>query len=141
MIQGNPMSLRSQLLIAALALLGLLVLILQLKKRRINEPLFFLWAIVFMGILIVGISPRLQMVLTRLVGAQSAISMMLLLALGFLFGASLVYSFVISKMRAEMNEFVYYVAELRLDIDELRENNGAQSCLSQFEEKKELHDQ
>jgi hypothetical protein len=44
---------------------------------------------------------------------------MLLLSLGFLFGASLVYSVLISNTNSKIRELTSFVAELRLDVDDL----------------------
>lgn len=121
----NPMTLRSQLGIAITAILGLVTIVRLLQKRRINEGLFYLWMIVFVGMLIVGMSHRLQALLADLSGAYSAVSTMLLLSLGFLFGAALIYSIMITNMNAKIRDITSYVAELRLDIDSLQSDRRA----------------
>lgn len=119
MIDGNPMTLRSQIGLALVAVSGIAMIVWLLRKRRINEELFYLWLIVFAGIFIVGASHRVQVGLSTLLGTYSAVSTMLLLALGFLFGASLVYSVLLSHNAARIRDLTAYVAELRLDLDEL----------------------
>ena len=119
MIDGNPMTFRSQLGLALVGVSGVLMILWLLRKRRINEGLFYLWLIVFSGILVVGVSHRIQVVLATLVGTYSAVSTMLLLALGFLFGASLVYSVLLSNNAARIRDLTTYVAEIRLDVDDL----------------------
>lgn len=126
MLTGNPMTLRSQLGIAFVAVLGVVIIIRLLQKRRINEGLFYLWLVVFGGMFVVGVSHRVQLLLAKLTGAYSAVSTMLLLALGFLFGASLVYSMLISNMSARIRDLTSYVAEIRLDVDELQTRGTAE---------------
>jgi uncharacterized iron-regulated membrane protein len=75
---------------------------------------------VFAGILLVGLSRDVQVGLTHLLGTYAVISTMLLLALGFLFGASLVYSVLLHNMSVQVRDLTSYVAELRLDIDDLQ---------------------
>ena len=128
MIPLNPMSVRSQITIAAVAILGLITLVRLLQKRRINEGLFYLWLVVFIGMSVVAVSHRVQSLLAQLTGAYSAVSTMLLLALGFLFGASLVYSILISHMSARIRDITTYVAELRLDVDDLRQRRVPQAA-------------
>ena len=115
----NPMTLRSQIALAAVVLAGVVTIVALLRRRKISEGLFYLWLIVFAGMLIVGLSFRVQMALARLVGSYQVISTMLLLALGFLFGASLVYSILLSKMSTRIRDLTSYIAEMRLDIDDL----------------------
>lgn len=119
MIPGNPMTLTSKLSVGVLGGLGILAMIWLLRKRRLNENLFYLWLAVFLGIISVGVSDRLQIGLTKVVGAYDPISAMLLLALGFLFGAAMVYSVLISGLYAKVRDLTSYVAELRLDVDDL----------------------
>lgn len=121
---GNPMTLRSQIAIAIVAVCGLLLLVRLLQKRRINEGLFYLWLVVFGGMMILGLSHSLQAWVTRAIGAYSEVSSMLLLSLGFLFGASLVYSVLISNMNAKIRDLTAYVAEIRLDVDDLEEDSA-----------------
>jgi hypothetical protein len=116
---GNPMTLTSQLSMGAVGALGILVMLWLLRKRRLNESLFYFWLAIFLGIIAVGISNRLQITLTRVIGAYDPISAMLLLALGFLFGAAMVYSVLISGLNAKIRDLTTYVAELRLDVDDL----------------------
>lgn len=119
MIDGNPMTLRSQAGLALVAITGLVIIVWLLRKRRINEELFYLWLAVFAGIFVVGVSHRVQVALATVAGTYSAVSTMLLLALGFLFGASLVYSVLITNNTARIRDLTAYIAELRLDVDEL----------------------
>lgn len=128
MIPLNPMSTRSQITIAAIAILGLITLVRLLQKRRINEGLFYLWLLVFIGMSVVAVSHRVQSMLAQLTGAYSAVSTMMLLALGFLFGASLVYSILISNMSAKIRDITSYVAELRLDLDDLQQRRVPQAA-------------
>lgn len=120
MVLGNPMTLRSQIGVGAVGVLGILFILWLLQRRRINESLFYLWLTVFLGILTVGVSNRMQTLLTGLIGAYDPVSSMLLLALGFLFGASLVYSVLISNLNTKLRDVTSYLAELRLDLDEVR---------------------
>jgi hypothetical protein len=119
-IDGNPMTLRSQLGMATIAVAGVVVIVSLLRRRRISEGLFYLWLSVFAGILLVGLSRDVQVGLTHLLGTYAVISTMLLLALGFLFGASLVYSVLLHNMSVQVRDLTSYVAELRLDIDDLQ---------------------
>jgi hypothetical protein len=116
---GNPMTLASQLSVGAVGVLGIVVMLWLLRKRRLNESLFYFWLAIFLGIIAVGVSNRLQITLTRMIGAYDPISAMLLLALGFLFGAAMVYSVLISGLNAKVRDLTTYVAELRLDVDDL----------------------
>jgi hypothetical protein len=116
---GNPMTLTSQLSVAAVGALGIFIMLSLLRKRRLNESLFYFWLVIFLGIIAVGSSNRLQIAITRMIGAYDPISAMLLLALGFLFGAALVYSVLISGLNAKIRDLTSYVAELRLDVDDL----------------------
>lgn len=124
MMPTNPMTVRSQIMIAAIAVMGLVTIVRLLQKRRINEGLFYLWLFVFIGMSVVAVSHRVQSLLAAISGAYSAVSTMLLLALGFLFGASLVYSILISNMSARIRDITSYVAEIRLDVDDLRAAGG-----------------
>ena len=119
MIMGNPMTLRSQLSVAAVGILGIIIMLWLLRKKRLNESLFFFWLLIFLGIITVGVSDRIQTTLTVLIGAYDSISTMLLLALGFLFGAAMVYSVLFSSINAKIRDLTSYVAELRLDLDDL----------------------
>jgi len=105
---------------AAIAVAGVAVIVSLLRRRRISEGLFYLWLAVFAGILLVGLSRDVQVGLTHLLGTYAVISTMLLLALGFLFGASLVYSVMLHNMSVQVRDLTSYVAELRLDIDDLQ---------------------
>ena len=119
MIMGNPMTLRSQLSVAAVGILGIIIMLWLLRKKRLNESLFFFWLLIFLGIITVGVSDRIQTTLTVLIGAYDSISTMLLLALGFLFGAAMVYSVLFSSINAKIRDLTSYIAELRLDLDDL----------------------
>jgi hypothetical protein len=121
---GNPMTLTSQLAVGAIGALGIFVMVWLLRKRRLNESLFYFWLAIFLGIIAVGVSNTLQITLTRIIGAYDPISAMLLLALGFLFGAAMVYSVLISGLNAKIRDLTTYVAELRLDVDDLTETEG-----------------
>jgi hypothetical protein len=105
---------------AAIAVAGVVVIVSLLRRRRISEGLFYLWLAVFAGILLVGLSRDVQVGLTHLLGTYAVISTMLLLALGFLFGASLVYSVMLHNMGLQVRDLTSYVAELRLDLDDLQ---------------------
>ncbi len=120
----NPMTLRSQVALAAVILAGVVTIFMLLRRRHISEGLFYLWLIVFAGMSIVGLSHNVQMALARLVGTYAVISTMLLLALGFLFGASLVYSILLSKQSTKIRDLTSYIAEMRLDIDDLRRSEA-----------------
>jgi hypothetical protein len=121
------MTLRSQLGMAAIAVAGVVVIVSLLRRRRISEGLFYLWLAVFAGILLVGLSRDVQVGLTHLLGTYAVISTMLLLALGFLFGASLVYSVMLHNMGLQVRDLTSYVAELRLDLDDLQKRGTAPS--------------
>jgi len=112
---------------AAIAVAGVVVIVSLLRRRRISEGLFYLWLAVFAGILLVGLSRDVQVGLTHLLGTYAVISTMLLLALGFLFGASLVYSVMLHNMGLQVRDLTSYVAELRLDLDDLQKRGTAPS--------------
>ena len=112
---------------AAIAVAGVAVIVSLLRRRRISEGLFYLWLAVFAGILLVGLSRDVQVGLTHLLGTYAVISTMLLLALGFLFGASLVYSVMLHNMSVQVRDLTSYVAELRLDIDDLQRRKAEAS--------------
>ena len=118
-IAENPMTLRSQIALALVVLAGVVTIFSLLRRRQISEGLFYLWLIVFAGMLVVGLSFDVQMALARLVGSYAVISTMLLLALAFLFGASLVYSILLSRMSTRVRDLTSYIAEMRLDVDDL----------------------
>ena len=117
---GNPMTLRSQIAIVLFVSLGIGSIVYLLYKRKINESLFYLWLIVFIGVLMVGVSRRVQLILTTLIGSYSPLSSMLLFSLSFLFFTSLIYSILISSINSKLRDIISYVAQLRLDLDELK---------------------
>jgi len=120
MITGNPMTTKSQLAIVVFVLLAVLLIIRLLQQRKINESLFYLWFIIFIGIFVVAISHGIQMRLAAIIGSYSALSTMLFLALGFLFLASLMYSVLISNLNVKLREMTSYIATMRLDVDDLQ---------------------
>jgi hypothetical protein len=125
---GEPMTLRSQIGVGLIGLLGVLLIGWLLQRRKINEGLFYLWLVVFLGILTVGTSHHVQVWLTRLIGAYDPISTMLLFSLAFLFGATLIFSVVISSLVTRIRDLTGYIAVLRLDLDETREQLAGASA-------------
>ena len=125
MIIGNPMTLKSQLSVLAVGLLGIFVILRLVQTRRMNEGLFYVWLVVFAGICIVAISRRVQLLLTLVIGAYSPLSAMLFVALGFLIGASLAYSVLLSRLSSQVRDITAYIAEIRLDVDEFRDSQGS----------------
>ncbi len=121
MVAESGMTLKSQVALACFVVLCVIMIIRLLHQRKITESLFYFWLVVFVGILVVGISHSIQNVLTRLIGSYSALSTMLFLALCFLFAVSMVYSLLISNLGMKIRDITTYVAELRLDIDEFRD--------------------
>jgi hypothetical protein len=124
---GNPMTFKSKIAIGCLSAVGLIFIIWLLKKRKINEELFYLWFIVFCGIFIIGISRRIQIALTELIGTYSPVSSMIFLALGFVFGACLVYSILISDIKSNLRDITSYIGEIRLDVDEIMKTTSRDS--------------
>ena len=122
------MTLQSQIAIAIFVLLCILMILWLLMRRKITESLFYFWLVVFIGMLIVGISNQMRNLLTDIIGAYSPLSTMLFLALAFLFGASMVYSVLLSNFSAKIRDITIYAAKLRLDLDELK---GSQKDNSQ----------
>ena len=116
---GNPMTLESRLAVAAIGVLGIILILWLLRRKHINEGVFYIWLAVFGGIIIVGTSHQIQISLTRFIGAYDPVSTMLLLSLGFLFGAALVYSVMITGLNTKVREITSFIAELRLDVDDL----------------------
>jgi hypothetical protein len=121
MITEYGMTLKSQIAMVCIVVFGVGMIVWLLHRRKITESLFYFWLIVFAGMLLVGVSHQIQSLLTRLIGSYSSLSTMLFLALSFLFGASMVYSVLISNMSARIRDITVYMAEMRLDIDEFRE--------------------
>jgi CBS domain-containing protein len=119
MFAASGMTLKSQIAIVVFVLLCISMIIRLLQKQKITESLFYFWLIVFIGVLIVGVSHTIQNMLTRLIGSYSPLSTMLFLALCFLFGVSMVYSVLISNLGAKIRDITSYVAEVRLDVDKL----------------------
>jgi CBS domain-containing protein len=127
MFAESAMTLKSQIAVACFVILCISMIIRLLQKRKITESLFYFWLIVFVGVLIVAMSHGIQNLLTRLIGSYSPLSTMLFLALAFLFGVSMVYSVLLSSLSAKIRDMTAYVAEMRLDMDELagrRVSNG-----------------
>jgi len=120
MVSGNPMTAKSQLAIVVFVLLAVLLIIRLLQQRKINESLFYLWLIIFIGIFVVAVSHGIQKRLADIIGSYSALSTMLFLALGFLFLASLMYSVLISNLNVKLREMTSYIATIRLDVDDLQ---------------------
>ena len=118
------MTIQTQIAIGCFVLLCIGMIIWLLVKHKITEGLFYFWLVVFLGMLAVGISNHTRIFLTEIIGSHSPLSTMLFLALGFLFGASMVYSVLISNMGAKIRDITVYVAELRLDLDDLRREKG-----------------
>ena len=114
------MTLKSQIAIAFFVVLCVGMIVWLLLKHKITESLFYFWLVVFIGMLVVGVSDHMRNLLTGIIGSYSPLSTMLFLALGFLFGASMVYSVLISNMSEKIREITVYGAEMRIDIDELR---------------------
>ena len=112
------MTLESRLTVAMIGVVGILLILRLLQKRQITEGLFYLWLTVFSGIIFVGTSHRIQVALTRFIGAYDPVSTLLLLALAFLFAAALFSSILISAMNARIRDLTAYVAEIRLDLDQ-----------------------
>jgi CBS domain-containing protein len=124
MFAASGMTLKSQIAIAIFVILCISMIIRLLQKQKITESLFYFWLIVFIGVLIVGMSHTIQNMLTRLIGSYSPLSTMLFLALCFLFGVSMVYSVLISNLSARIRDITSYVAEVRLDVDELGDSKA-----------------
>lgn len=127
MVSGNPMTAKSQLAIVIFVLLAVLLIIRLLQQRKINESLFYLWLIIFIGIFVVAVSHGIQKRLADIIGSYSALSTMLFLALGFLFLASLIYSVLISNLNVKLREMTSYIATMRLDVDDLQKRTFGDS--------------
>ncbi len=113
-----------QVIVALLVSLGLLILIVELvRRRRLREEYALLWLITAAGILILTLRFNWLMWLTRLIGADEPMSTLFFFGVLFSMFISLHYSTRISQLNEQVKDLTQALAitQARLEAAQTQE--------------------
>lgn len=116
-----------QVIVALLVSLGLLILIVELvRRRRLREEYALLWLITAAGILILTLRFNWLMGLTRLIGADEPMSTLFFFGVLFSMFISLHYSTRISQLNEQVKDLTQALAltQARLEAAQTQEVGG-----------------
>lgn len=116
-----------QVIVALLVSLGLLILIVELvRRRRLREEYALLWLITAAGILILTLRFNWLMGLTRLIGADEPMSTLFFFGVLFSMFISLHYSTRISQLNEQVKDLTQALAltQARLEAAQTQEVEG-----------------
>jgi len=109
-----------QQLLAIVFSLALLVLIVELvRRRKLREEYSFLWLIVGVVVLIVGVWFDFLLTVTRLIGLEAPVSGLFFFGIMFLIVNAISFSIRISAMTEQVKDLAQENAILRAEIAEL----------------------
>jgi hypothetical protein len=109
-----------QQLLAIVFSLGLLLLIVELvRRRKLREEYSFLWLIVGFVVLIVGVWFDFLLAVTRLIGLEAPVSGLFFFGIMFLIVNAIYFSIKISAMTEQVIDLAQENAILRAEIAEL----------------------
>ena len=109
-----------QQLLAIVFSLGLLVLIVELvRRRKLREEYSFLWLIVGLVVLLVGVWFDFLLALTRLIGLEAPVSGLFFFGIMFLIVNAMNFSIKISAITEQVKDLAQENAILRAEIAEL----------------------
>ena len=105
-----------QRIFAILAALSLMILIVELvRRRKLREDYSILWLVTGFGVMVLAISYRLQLWLTKLIGAVSSSTTVFGFAFLFLILISLYYSVRLSRMDDQIKTLSQQMALMRAE--------------------------
>ncbi len=118
--QGIVMTARQQAL-ALFASVGLLVLIIELvRRRKLREEYSWLWLLTGVGLLVLAVWYRLLLKITNIIGAVLPISTLFFFGLFFLILISISYSVQISKLNNQVKNLAQKLSILDGDLQEIK---------------------
>lgn len=115
------MNIRTQILVAAVAILGILLLIYMIRGNKIRLKYALLWFVLAVGILIFGCFPGLTKTVAEFFGISQPVNM--LFFAGFCFSLMIIFSLTaaVSGLWATVKKLTQELALLKKEQEELRE--------------------
>lgn len=105
-----------QRIFAILAALSLMILIVELvRRRKLREDYSILWLVTGFGVMVLATSYRLQLWLTKLIGAVSSSTTVFGFAFLLLILISLYYSVRLSRMDDQIKTLSQQIALMRAE--------------------------
>ncbi len=107
---------------AVLTSLIVFALILELvRRRRLREEYSWLWLLTGVGMVVLVVWDHLLFVITRVIGAVSPLTTLLLFSLLFLLAIAIHYSIIISRLTTQVKNLAQELAILGATTDGARE--------------------
>jgi hypothetical protein len=113
--------------LAIVASVALLILVLELVRRRVLAPEYsFVWIAVSLGLLLVSARKTVLDVVAGWLGVHYPPSVLLLILVPLGFLGAMAFSIVISRQRKQIERLVEDTAILSAEVRELKAKGGAQ---------------
>lgn len=120
MVGGQMVLPLKQQVLAIMFSLGLMLLIVELvRRRKLREEYSFLWLAVGFVILVVGVWFDLLLAVTRLIGLEAPVSGLFFFGIMFLMVNAIYFSIRISAMTEQVKDLAQENAILRAEIADL----------------------
>jgi hypothetical protein len=120
------MNVRTQIFVAVVAIIGLVLLVNMIRKKKLELKYALLWFVLGIGILIFGCFPGLTAMLADALGIGLPIN--LLFFAGFCFSLMIIFSLTmaISRMSLKVKNMIQEIALLKKELDKLKTDQGEQ---------------
>lgn len=105
-----------------LAIILVAMVLIQVRNQKMKEKYAALWIIVSTLIIVLAVFPRLLAWLSEMVGVETPVNLLFLLAIVMLIGVSLHLTQAISKLTEDTRTLAEEVAIMRLGIDRHQES-------------------
>mgnify|MGYP003411128953 CR=1 FL=1 len=112
------MNIRLQVFVAAIIIIGLLYIIKKTRKHQVDLKYALIWFLVGILYLLFDLIPPFQIGVAKLLGISSALSMLIFLAIGFIFMILFTLTAIVSSQTQKIRRLVQEVAILRHDLEE-----------------------
>jgi hypothetical protein len=116
---------KTQIIIVASALILLVYVLEQVRRRQLREEYSWLWLIVVVGYCLVSFWPRLSMWLANLMGSANTVSVFGFLGIFFLILISVQYAIRLSRLTTQIKDLGQQVAILDSEVKASRESLAA----------------